>query len=179
MILPPRCSHSQHRSHVARVAQLSPPSPQLWITPVYKHVNNLRRGVRFARNVRLSPPVDDMWTEICAYPMQQTSRCGHPLRSCAQTKHAPTSSPTIHHNPGSGHTHSPQTHITGLRVIRALIHTFHTTDDDEYIHRSMNPHTNNDTATVDDSRTVSTRGSSPSVKGSTHLKTTKYKGGHE
>jgi hypothetical protein len=179
MILHTRCSHPQHRSHVARVAQLSPTSPQLWITPVYKHVNNQRGAVLFAGNVRLSPSVDHLWTGTTPGRMQHTSRCGQVRLSCEQPDGVTSSSPAIHHNHGSVPTRSPQTKIQGLRAVQALIHTFHTTYDDDYIDRSMSSHTNNDTTAVDDSRTLSTLGSSTGVDGTTHAKTAKYKGGHE
>jgi hypothetical protein len=169
MILHPRCSHAQHRSHVARVAQLSPSSPQLWITPVNKPVNNRGCDVRFAGYVRLSPYVDHLWTDVLLRPTQHTTRCGYLVPGCAQPDEASSSSPTVHHELRSAPTHSPQTKIKGLRVREAFVHTFHTTDDDDYIHRSMSSHINNDATAVDDSRTLITLGSS----------TTKYEGGHE
>ena len=52
-------SHSSHKTHLS---PLSPDSPQVWIMPVYKGVHNRHVDVRFAVNVRLSPPVDQLWT---------------------------------------------------------------------------------------------------------------------
>lgn len=155
----PRSSHEQHRSHATHVALLSPTSPQLWITPVNKRVNNRHCSVRFAGKVRLSPYVDHLWTAVTNPRTHHRGSCGHLLSICAQSRPLPSSSPAIHQHHRSTPTSSPQRNSKDLRGKVAVFHTFPTTYDDDYIDRSMNIDTNNDTTAVDDSRTLSILGS--------------------
>lgn len=147
-------SHPQHRSHLTHAPRLSPASPQLWIRAVYKPVNNLGLPVRFATNVRLSPPVDHLWTDSALDALATPGRCVYRRTVCAHITLQVSSSPTIHRRGSCTPTHSPQAKTRGLRGIKRLIHTFPSTYDDDYRYRSMDFHTNNEAPTVDDSRTL-------------------------
>lgn len=158
-------SPPQQRSHVARPSQLSPTSPQLWIKGVNKPVYNRGLTVRFATKVRLSPSVDHLWTDLALNTYTLQDRCVYLQAVCAHITRQASSSPFIHRGGARTPTHSPQAKTRGLREIKHLIHTFPSTYDDDYLHRLMNPHTNNEAPTVDDSRTL--------------MHHTTFEGGHE
>lgn len=171
--------HTQQPSRRTRSSYLSPTSPQLWIKPVNKPVNNPRYSVRFVKNVRLSPFVDHLWTRQDPHRSEHHCHCGHHLASCARSGPLTSLSPTIHEHGSWLPTHPPQMKTRALRGIQAFIHTFPKPYDDDYRDRSMNPHTNNDKPAVDVSRTLSTLSRSTGGDNTASTHHTTFEGGHE
>ena len=133
-----RSSHSYLRNHPP---YLSPRFPQMWIKGVNKHVDKIDINVRFVTSVRLSPPVDYLWTEIVLIQSQSDSNCGQSAPAWGSRRNYFSSSPANADTNPASHTDHPQPHLSIPGGKSSVVHTIHTTYDDDYLSPLTNsPH---------------------------------------
>ena len=147
-----------HPSRSAQDSHISPTSPQMWIMPVYKGVYNYLQAVRFAGSVRLSPPVDPLWTNRIVDGEPVASRCAQSGGSCVRDR-SPWRVSTGTHTP-HGMLSTVRTHARSgtSRPIEPLVHSFPSPYDDYYFKNSVTPHNDNALPAVDRSRTLGSPG---------------------
>lgn len=121
-----------------------------------KHVYKSYSIVRNAQNVRLSPSVDHLWIRNSYASVQQIDTCGKTGPSCVRRRLRLQVSPPIHDTPGAECTVSPQGRTAVLRSNFTVLHTFPSTDDDDYLDNPIEFHINCGGSEVDNSRTLST-----------------------
>jgi hypothetical protein len=136
-----RSTLSSHTYHRNLSSLLSPRFPQMWMQVVYKGVNKKRSSVRFVSSVRLSPPVDYLWTETPLGSTHHHRMCGQTTASCGLNSNDYPPSPTTHNLTTELHTHRPQPEpfVPGGNI--GVVHTVHNTYDDDYLSQSPSkPH---------------------------------------
>ena len=163
-------SQSSRSSHTSR---LSPRSPQLWMKPVNKVVDNQAKRVRFAASVRLSPSVDRLWTVSELVIAARHVRCANRAYECARSTNGHHSSTSLHRAGPTGSTTTPHLGCTPQRGQQVFVHTVPNTYDDDYTYRSPYSHITSELLTVDDSRTLALK-----FSGETSRRSTPHEGGH-
>ena len=147
-----------HPSRSAQESHISPTSPQMWITPVYKGVDNYVWGVRFAGSVRLSPSVDRLWTNRVNGVVSTTSRCAQSGASCVRRRSTGWISTNTHTPAGRRSTVRTHARSRTSRWIAPLVHSFPNPYDDYYFKNFIAPHNAYALPAVDRSRTLGVPG---------------------
>ena len=169
-----------HPSRSAQKPHISPTSPQMWITPVYKAVDNCIWVVRFAGSVRLSPSVDRLWTNHLTDGQASPLRCAQSGGSCARQRSARGISTGTHTPRGTRSTVRAHARSHLLRPITPPVHSFPNPYDDYYLKNSIDPANDYALPAVDRSRTLGVLGrcTCPREHPRTYSRIS-VKGGHE
>ena len=169
-----------HLSHFTQESHISPTSPQMWITLVYKGVDNCMQRLRYAGSVRLSPSVDRLWTNRLTGAEESTHGCAQTCHSCVRPSSPRRISTGAHIPRGSRSTARAHARPHSARPIAPPVHSFPSPYDDDYLKNYMDPHNDYALPAVDRSRTLGVRGpcACPREHARTYPRIT-VQGGHE
>ena len=165
-----------HLSHLTQESHISPTSPQMWITAVYKGVDNCTSRVRFAGSVRLSPSVDHLWTNRASGVRSFATHCAQSGGSCVRHGSGRRSSTGTHRPTGRCSTTRTHARARTSGCAAPLVHSFPSPDDYYYFLHPLCPHDDNTLPTVDRSRTLGFPGS---IARTDVDQRTSVRGGHE